>query len=209
MSELNTVTTYNLNQLQRNAPTHYRSRCVRLSIEQWDEEREMNFYKLSCRMCLSCLNTVYTCKQVEHCPSAGSHVRRLRPVLRKEVNVANAILSFTHDALRLIQTTDAHVWCVTMWRWTNVEKPISREKRHTSRSQLSTFMYSYRAYGGGRESRCQRTIFKCWYFVNAATWRLWLRECSATWWIVAELLLFTRRHLGNALMLQCLLPPLV
>ena len=42
-------------------------------------------------------------------------------------------------------------------------------------------------------------FFKCWSFVNAATWRLWLRECSATWWIVAELLLFTRRHLGNAL----------
>ena len=31
------------------------------------------------------------------------------------------------------------------------------------RSQLSTFMYSYRAYGGGRGVRCQRTIFKCWF----------------------------------------------
>ena len=33
------------------------------------------------------------------------------------------------------------------------------------RSQLSTFMYSYRAYGGGggmgEGARCQRTIFKC------------------------------------------------
>ena len=66
---------------------------------------------------------------------------------------------------------------------------------------------------GGRGHEASVLIFKCWYFLNAATWRLWLRDwerhitdCFATAVIYKN---ETRSDLGNSFTLECLLPPLV